>query len=847
MFEFTKRSRKILESLAQAEARRLNSEAVSSEHIFIALLKDDDSVASRILKNLGVNFDKLIREIEKAVRQTGSLIILGKIPVNHEYRQLIESAKSEAKKLNNSYIGTEHLLLALFTETNCSGIDLLVSAGIDYSVVRNEILRVLGVSAGAAKNLKPGGRPQSKTELKDFTIDLTELAEAGILDPVIGRETEINRVIRILSRKNKNNPILIGEAGVGKTAIIEGLAQRIVSKSVPEIISDSKLLTLDIASIVAGTKYRGEFEERLKKIITEIQERKNTIVFIDEVHTIIGAGAAEGAIDAANILKPALARGEFQCIGATTINEYRMYVEKDAALVRRFQPVLVDEPDMDETIQILNGLKSRYEKHHRVVYAADAIEKAVLLAERHLPEKFFPDKAIDVIDEAGALARLESGSRPEDIHILELEIDELDLEKNNMVSAQEYERAAALRDEIIKRREKLENKINDWVERKNEYAVIVRIEHVQRVIAEATGIPVESVGGLEAERLLNMESEIHEKIIGQERAVSDVCRAIRRSRAGLTSSDRPRGVFLFLGPTGVGKSELAKVLAKFLFGDEKSLIRIDMSEYMEKHSISRLIGAPPGYIGYEDSGQLTEKVRRKPYSVILLDEIEKAHPDIYNILLQVFEEGELTDSSGNTASFSETIIIMTSNAGNRDMKKGGKPGFADDKTGDDYSSDVINEEIKRIFPPELLSRVDSVVIFHKLERTHMGKIFDILIDDLNDRLDDKGCEINIAPKLKEELVDRGFSERTGARDIRRLIQTEIEDNLASEFLQRGDCRNMKIKASVRNNRTVFRFTPMPADDSLITEVKDVTNVKTNDMEIENADGSSYKEKSSVVD
>lgn len=803
MFEFTKRSRRILEQIAQSEAKRLNSEAVTPEHILISLLKDDDSVASRIMKNLGINFEKLIREIEKGIKQ-GGLIILGKIPVTNEFKKIIETARDEAKKLNNSYIGTEHLLLALFVDGQSQGIDLLMNAGIDYGVVKNEILRVLGVSVGAARTVKQAAKGSTRSLLKEFTVDLTELAQAGALDPVIGREDEINRVIRILSRKNKNNPILIGEAGVGKTAVIEGLAHRIVNRMVPEIMADAKLYSIDMASIVAGTKYRGEFEERLKKLITEIQENRNSIVFIDEVHTIIGAGAAEGAIDAANILKPALARGEFQCIGATTMNEYRLYIEKDSALVRRFQPVIVDEPDSAETIEILKGLKNRYEKHHKVVYSDEAIENSVNLSERHMPEKFFPDKAIDVMDEAGALARLESGRRPDDISLLEAELEAMNTEKNLLVADQEYERAAALRDLMIEKRDILEEKINDWAERRNDYAVIVKREHISKIISDATGIPLETLDESESERLINMEDELHERIIGQDEAVSEVSRAIRRSRTGISSPDRPKGIFVFLGPSGVGKTELAKALAEYLFEDEKSLIRLDMSEYMEKHSVSRLIGAPPGYIGYDEAGQLTEKVRRRPYSVILLDEIEKAHPDIFNILLQVFEEGELTDSGGTTVSFRDTIIVMTSNLGNREIQKGGRLGFVEGDAQGGYESERVNDELKRAFSPELMSRIDRIIFFHRLDRTHAAKIFDLMMDDLKERLIERRIDLEIASKLKQRTLEIGFDERRGVRNLRRAIQTEIEDPLANYFLKNPDCRDKRITASLKGDRVVFK-------------------------------------------
>lgn len=813
MFEFTKRSRKILEQSAQSEAKRLNSEAVAPEHILISLLKDDDSVASRIMKNLGINFEKLIKEIEKRVHQSGSLIVLGRIPVSDEYKKIIDIAREEAKKLNNSYIGTEHILLALFSEAGCSGIDILLEAGIDYPVVKNEIFRVLGVSVGAPRSAKQAVKGTgTKSLMKEFTVDITELAMNGVLDPVIGREAEINRVIRILSRKNKNNPILIGEAGVGKTAIMEGLAHRIVSRMVPEIISEARVYSMDMASIVAGTKYRGEFEERLKKLITEIQEKKNSIVFIDELHTIVGAGAAEGAVDAANILKPALARGEFQCVGATTLNEYRMYIEKDSALVRRFQPVVVDEPDVDETLSILNGLKERYEKHHKVTFPDETLHKAVSLSDRYMPERFFPDKAIDILDEAGALARLESADRPLDIDDLENEISSLNEQKNEMVSLQEYEKAAAIRDLLIEKKEVLVEKINNWTERINEYAVIVMPEHVARVISDSTGIPAESMTESETVRLLNMEEDLHNRIIGQNDAIGEVSRAIRRSRTGISSPDRPKGVFIFIGPTGVGKTELAKALSEYLFDDEKSLVRLDMSEYMEKHSVSRLIGPPPGYIGYDEAGQLTEKVRRKPYSVILLDEIEKAHPDIFNILLQVFEEGELTDSGGITVSFRDTIIIMTSNIGNRDIQKGGRLGFQGTPEKGGYESERINDEVKKLFSPEFLSRIDRIVFFDMLNREQAGEILNLMLEELNMRLKEKKVFLEVSSKVKSFMLDKGYDGKLGVRNLRRVLQTEIEDNLASFFLQNESWENKKVKASLRGEKIIFKTTDLTPEE-----------------------------------
>ncbi len=802
MFEFTKRSKKILEVMAQAEGKRLNADMLEPEHIMVSLLKDEESVAARIMKNLGINFERFIVDIDQTARKDRTAIILGKIPISSKYRRIIEMSKEEARKLRNSYIGTEHLLLAIFREGSCLGLDALVRAGIDYNMIRNEILRVLGVKVNADKQAK--AKVVKPPALEEFARDLTKMASENTLDPVIGREEEITRVIRILSRKRKNNPILIGEAGVGKTAIVEGLAQRIVRKEVPEPLHDKRLLSLDMAAIVAGTKYRGEFEERLKRVVKEIIDDRNIIIFIDEVHTLIGAGAAEGAIDAANILKPALARGELQCIGATTINEYKMYVEKDTALVRRFQSILVKEPDVDETIRILGGLRERFELHHKVRFEEESLVKAAVLADRYINDRCLPDKAIDIIDEAGAMASLENFDMPEDIVALEAEIDGLITKKNELVLRQEYEQAAAVRDLVQKKREVLVAKQESWHGKKNEYEIMVTPEQIAQIVSESTGIPVKSIEESESEKLMRMEEELHRRIIGQDEAVHAVSRAIRRSRIGLGSANRPMGAFIFLGPTGVGKTELAKALTEFLFDDERSLVRVDMSEYMEKHSVSRLIGAPPGYIGYEEGGQLTEKIKRRPYSVLLLDEIEKAHPDVFNILLQVFEEGELTDGSGTTVSFRDTIIIMTSNIGTREYQKLGKMGFADLEAKESGSEDRVSDELKRLFSPEFLNRVDEVVYFHKLNRVHIGRIVDILLSQINEKLWERKIELVFSGGVKKYLIDKGFSEQYGARNLRRVIQCEIEDALANELLK-GNCPDSsRFKVVLKGKAVSFK-------------------------------------------
>ena len=817
MFEFTKKSKKIIELSSQGEGKRLNSDVLGPEHIMISLLKDDDSVASRILKNLGVNFEKVIMLLERSLKPSISPVNPGKIPVNQGFKNIIDLSREEAKSLKNSYIGTEHILLAIFKDGSCGGLSELEKGGIAYDVVKDEILRVLGVRS-LPKTLPIKSEAKTST-LEEFSTDLTALAEAGQLDPVIGRDTEISRVIRILSRKRKNNPILIGEAGVGKTAIVEGLAQKIIRKDVPETLYDYKLLTLDLSAIVAGTKYRGEFEERLKKLVAEISKREKLIIFIDEIHSITGAGAAEGAIDAANILKPALARGELQCIGATTLLEYKMYIEKDSALVRRFQNIIVDEPDTDETLNILKGLKESYEKYHKVVFSEDALEEAVYLSDRYINDRFFPDKAIDIIDEAGAMARFENLEKPSEIAELEGEISRLNENKIELVQAQEYEQAARIRDIIAEKKDKVEAITLEWLNRANKYEVLVKSSLIAKVVAEMTGIPVENIEEDESDKLLRMEEYLNKRVIGQKEAIDTVSRSIRRSRIGLGGDDRPNGSFIFLGPTGVGKTELGRALAEFLFGDEKSIIRLDMSEFMEKHSVSRLIGSPPGYIGYEEGGQLTEKVRRKPYSVILLDEIEKAHPDIFNILLQVLDEGELTDSSGITVSFRDTVIIMTSNIGNSDLDRTGSLGF-NKITGGNFNKDRTDSVLKKSFSPEFLNRIDEVVVFNRLEIGHLSEIVDIMLDEVGVQLERSGIELKVQKPVKKYLIDKGFDPKTGARNLRRVIQREIEDRVAERILKDKVSDGSVIKVSLKKGEIHLSLHKNDESADLIDENED---------------------------
>lgn len=802
MDKFTKRSKKILSVFAQAEGRRLNSDSIGPEHILLALLKDDDSVAARILKNMGLRFSLLKREVEQSIKRSGATIVLGNIPFNIRYNKIVEIAIDEAKKINNSYIGTEHLLLALFKDGTCKGIDSLKKLGVDYNLIKSEILKIIDQQKEAGKS---GGEEKSKTPTLDtFARNLTQMASQGELDPVIGREKEIERVVRILSRKRKNNPVLIGEAGVGKTAIVEGLAQRISDKDIPEPLENKDVLALDIAAVVAGTKFRGEFEERIKKIMKEIKETDNTIVFIDELHTIIGAGAAEGAIDAANILKPALSRGEMQCIGATTLGEYKKYIEKDPALERRFQTVLVEEPSIDETVEILRGLKERYELYHKVKYTDDALVKAATCAHRYIHDRFLPDKAIDIIDEAGSKARLENCGRPRDIVDLEQEIEDLNNKKNELVRTQEYEQAAAVRDEIKDKKNTLTAKMNDWQQRINDYEIIVDSSEMASIISQSTGIPIDRLNESDIQRLLKMEEELHKSIVGQDNAIKTISRAIRRSRTGLKKNNGPIGSFIFLGPTGVGKTELAKTLSLFLFEDKEALVRLDMSEYMERHSVSRLIGAPPGYVGYEGGGLLTEKIKRKPYSVILFDEIEKAHPDIFNILLQILEEGELTDSFGSSISFRDAIIILTSNIGSRDFQKTGKMGFFDEASSEENRNDKVSDELKRLFSPELLNRIDEVIFFHKLERSHIRDIVDIMLEEIKENLNDLDIELKFSRKLKGFLAEKGYEEKFGARFLRRTITTEIEDPLAALLLEWRLEGHTKISIGVKGKSVSFR-------------------------------------------
>lgn len=789
MVEFTKRAKRVINEMAQEEARRLGHDFVGPEHIFLGLLKEEDSVAVKILINLNINLGELRREVERKSREDNLLMDL---PSSHEkYQRIVEASKDEAKRMKHNYVGTEHILLALLRDNNNIASGVMSNYSVNYNVIKSEILRLLGVPPAGTVGVGAGpqqsqARPEkSKTPILDeFARDLTALARDNKLDPVIGRIKEIERVIQILSRKTKNNPVLVGESGVGKTAIVEGLAISIVTKTVPDLLFEKRVLSLDLAGLIAGTKYRGEFEERLKKIMKEIISSSNIIIFIDELHTLIGAGAAEGAVDAANILKPALARGELQCIGATTSNEYRKYIERDSALERRFQVVKVQEPNIEDAILILEGLKKSYESHHKVKYTSKALEQAVKLSHRYINDRYLPDKAIDVIDEAGSKARLANCGRPNNIKDAEEEIKRLSIRKEELVRSQEYEKAAAVRDEVNRKKQALDELVKQWQSKLETDAVKIDEDEIQAVVSMWTGIPLEKMGESENEKLLLMEDILKKRVVGQGKAIESIARAVRRARTGFKNERRPSGSFIFLGPTGVGKTELAKTLAEFLFGKQDHLLRIDMSEYMESHAVSRLIGAPPGYIGYDDGGQLTEFVRRKPYSIVLFDEIEKAHHDVFNILLQIMEEGNLTDTKGRKVNFRDTIIIMTSNIGAKEIQKGGRVGFEDlEGEKERAKSEMTRDELKKYFNPEFLNRVDEVIYFDPLKMEEIVSIVDIMTEDFNKRLLEKKIMLSLSLQAKEFIAKSGYDEAYGARPLRRVFQRELEDYMAHQLLK----------------------------------------------------------------
>jgi ATP-dependent Clp protease ATP-binding subunit ClpC len=769
--------------LAREEAGRLQHDYIGTEHLLLGLIREGEGIAANVLTNLGLDLEVIRQTVESMVAAPGSTLTLGEIPFTPKAKRVLELAIEEARQLGHNYVGTEHLLLGLIREGEGVAARVLQELGVDRRKVRDETLRLLGgPPVGKAQDEEKSETPA----LNQFGRDLTQLAREMKLDPIIGRENEIERVVQVLCRRKKNNPVLIGEPGVGKTAIAEGLAQRIVESKIPEILRDKRIVTLDLAAVVAGTKYRGQFEERLKAIMNEIRESRDAIIFIDELHTIVGAGGAEGAIDASNMLKPALARGEIQCIGATTLDEYRKYIEKDGALERRFQPIMVDPPNAEQTVKIIMGLRDKYEAHHGVKFTDRAVKAAVTLADRYISDRHLPDKAIDVMDEAGSRARLSLSVIPQELRDMEVRIDELSKEKEAAIQNQEFEKAANYRDREKDFRKQLAKLKREWNETRSVSTTTVDVEDIAVVVSKMTGIPVSSLEESESTKLLRMEEAIREKVVGQDEAVKAVSRSVRRNRAGLRDPSRPIGSFIFLGPTGVGKTELARVLAEFLFDDPDALIRIDMSEYMEKFSVSRLVGAPPGYVGYEEGGQLTEKVRRKPYSVVLLDEVEKAHPDVFNILLQVLEDGVLTDSMRRKVNFKNTVLIMTSNLGAQQIGGKANLGFARDDAAEahDRMRNTVMDEVKRAFNPEFLNRVDEIIVFHSLGRKEIEEIVRILLRDVQDRLADHELEIQLTPSAVTLLVEQGFNPRMGARPLRRAIQRLVEDPLA-EFVLAG--------------------------------------------------------------
>lgn len=787
----TQRAQKVLTILAQEEAKRYHADQLEPEHIVLALLKDGEGVAVKALQRMKVNIAEMQIEIEKSIPKKGGSLVLGDVPHSSRGKRLLEDSAEEARHLGHEYIGTEHLMLASVKDSESITAKYLARYNITLTVLRDIVTRITGMgqyrntSEQNKRSTSSSENRKSTPTLNEFSRDLTTLAQQDKLDPVIGRKVEIQRVIQILARRTKNNPVLIGEPGVGKTAIVEGLAQRIVGGSAPDVLTGKRVLTLDLASLVAGTKYRGEFEERLKRVMKEILTSGNVVLFIDELHTIIGAGGAEGAIDASNMLKPSLSRGELQCIGATTLNEYKKYIEKDAALERRFQPIYVDEPNVEETVEILKGIKDRYQDFHHVTYTYDALEAAATLSHRYISDRFLPDKAIDLIDEAGSRRKISTNVRPSDITKLERDVEKLNAEKSNLVSMQKYEKAAALRDSIRQLKSKIDQRKKNWEGSIKAEENLIDVEEIQTIISEITGIPLFRIAQTESQKLLNIEKDLHKNIVAQDEAIATVAAAIRRSRTGLNSPKRPLGSFIFLGPTGVGKTLLAKVLAEFLFGDEDALIRIDMSDFMEKHNVSRLVGAPPGYIGYEEGGLLTERIRRRPYAVVLLDEIEKAHPDVFNLLLQVLEEGQLQDNLGHTVSFRNTVLIMTSNAGARQISKETLLGFhvEDGIMKHDEIKTSVMSELKKFFNPEFLNRVDDIVVFHSLTRDHLRKILEIELEEVSDRLAEKDMHLIITRKVKEHLIDVGYDEKFGARPLRRTIQKEVMDPLSLEILK----------------------------------------------------------------
>ncbi len=795
------------------EAGRLGHDYIGPEHFLLGTIRKGEGLAVQTLLNMDIDLDELKMETEKRL-EVGKGPTVGIFPQNSDAKRVIESARMIAKQLKHNWIGTEHLLLALIKEEGTVAAAVLKSFSVDFNRTKREVLNLIeGSSAGAAtKPTSAKGDPGEKSKtpaLDTFGRDLTQLAREGKLDPVIGREDEVDRILQILCRRTKNNPILLGEPGVGKTAIVEGLAQRIVNEDIPEILKDKRLLSLDLAAIVAGTKYRGQFEERLKAIMQEIRRSKDVLIFIDELPTLVGAGAAEGAIDASNMLKPALSRGEIQCIGATTLEEYRKYIEKDGALERRFQTVIVNQPTSDQAVEILKGLRPRYESHHNVIISDEAISQAVSLAERYVTDRYLPDKAIDVIDEAGSRARLIANVKPQEIKDLEKQISDQEERLRALTHEQEYEKCKVVKEERDKLTGRKDELMEAWNEKKTSREDMQTIgpDDVAYIVSKWTGVPVVRLEEEETRKLLRMEEELGRRVISQREAIESVSKAIRRSRSGLHDPQRPAGSFLFLGPTGVGKTELAKALAEFLFGDQEALVRIDMSEYMEKYSVSRLMGAPPGYVGYEEGGQLTEKVRQRPYSVVLLDEIEKAHPDVFSLLLQVFDDGRLTDSWGHVVNFRNTVLILTSNVGTKRLKQSRAMGFGTEDSGaGDYESmkEKVMQDVKKVFNPEFLNRLDEIIVFHSLDEGDIARILEVMMGRVNKRLAEKNIKLRLTSEVKKFLGQEGYDPEYGARPLRRVIQRRIEDPLSLALISGDIPENSELEATMKEKEVVFR-------------------------------------------
>jgi len=830
----TQRAQRILTVLAQEEARRFHSDLLLPEHVLLALLKDGEGIGFKALRSLNLDLADLQAEIEKTIPRKPSGFILGDVPPSKRGKKILEESANEARNLGHEYIGTEHLLLATVAEQGSVVATYLAAKTVTIDILRDVISdlsgghpsrgkdeRVTTANTDDARWKRTQGTSIKKTTptLDEFSRDLTALAAKKTLDPVVGREKEIRRLIQILARRTKNNPVLIGEPGVGKTAIVEALAQRIIAGQVPEGLMGKRVMILDLAALIAGTKYRGEFEERLKRVMKEIATVGNVVLFIDELHTIIGAGGAEGAIDASNMLKPALSRGEIQCIGATTLSEYRKHIERDAALERRFQSVIVGEPTVEDAVEILQGISERYAEFHNVTYTTEAIEAAAHLSSRYISDRSLPDKAIDLLDEAGAQKKISTSGRPREIQDLEAQVETLTREKNELVNSQNYERAAAIRDDVRKLKQEIEDLKIRWEQGGEGDPRIVGAEDIQNILSEITGIPISRIAQTEADKLLAIESALHQSVIGQDEAIAAIASAIRRSRTGLNSPKRPLGSFIFLGPTGVGKTLLAKTLAEFLFGSAESLIRLDMSDFMEKHNVSRLVGAPPGYVGYEEGGLLTEKIRRRPYSVVLLDEIEKAHPDVFNLLLQILEEGELQDNLGHTVSFRNCLIVMTSNAGARQITKAGSLGF---QTGvgmlshSEIKASAL-AELKRLFRPEFVNRIDETVVFHALTGKEVESIFHLMLGEIRERLLQRNLHIEVTPKARGWLIQKGYDVTYGARPLRRTLQKELEDMLSTRILQGQLESGDHITVELRNEKLALKikkFQPLPTGSPL---------------------------------